>query len=336
MALKKRTSLQEVADHIGITKMTVSRYLKNPSLVAEKTGVKIAEALELLNYIPNRAPDMLPNSRSYAFGVLVPSLSNQVFTDVVRGIEEVAEAANYQCMLAHYGYNQSIEEKRIEYLLSYHVDALLLCENHHSPYCQRLLASANIPVIEMMDVVSSPSALAVGFDNEKAAYQMVKTLHQQGYKQVVYLAAQMDARTLARQSGYERAQVHSKQTCITISTKNSSSISEGKVLMAKVLQEYPQADAVFCTNDDLAAGAVFECLSRGISIPSTIAVAGFHGHEFGQQMTPQLASVITPRYLMGQQAAQLALQMIKKPDIQASSIVLPVSVSLGATIRVWA
>ncbi|MDL1322205.1 LacI family DNA-binding transcriptional regulator, partial [Yersinia pestis] len=84
---KKRPVLQDVADMVGVTKMTVSRYLRNPEQVSAVLQEKIALALDELGYIPNRAPDILSNATSHAIGVLLPSLTNQVFAEVLRGIE---------------------------------------------------------------------------------------------------------------------------------------------------------------------------------------------------------------------------------------------------------
>lgn len=104
MIKRKRPTLQDIATHLGITKMTISRYLRHPDSVAPETQAKIAQAIEHFGYIPNRAPDILSNAKSRAIGVLVPSLTNQVFADVIKGIELVSDKAGYQTMLAHYGY----------------------------------------------------------------------------------------------------------------------------------------------------------------------------------------------------------------------------------------
>lgn len=119
---KKRPSLQDVADRVGVTKMTVSRFLRNPEQVSEALRVKIARELDSLNYIPNRAPDILSNATSHAIGVLLPSLTNQVFAQVIRGIESVTDKYGYQTMLAHYGYQAEKEEERLISLLSYNID----------------------------------------------------------------------------------------------------------------------------------------------------------------------------------------------------------------------
>lgn len=97
---KRRPTLQEIADLTGVTKMTVSRYLRDPQAVAEATQERTA-AVEQLGYIPNRAPEILSNATSRAIGILIPSLSNQVFSALVRGIASVTRPAGYQTLLAH-------------------------------------------------------------------------------------------------------------------------------------------------------------------------------------------------------------------------------------------
>ncbi|MFZ6084547.1 LacI family DNA-binding transcriptional regulator, partial [Glaesserella parasuis] len=202
---RKRPTLQHIADHLGITKMTISRYLRNPEAVAHETGLRIAEAITEFGYIPNRAPDILSNAKSRAIGVLVPSLTNQVFADVIKGIELVTDKAGYQTMLAHYGYSQEKEEQRIESLLSYNVDGIILSENHHSKRTLKMLEVANIPVIEIMDSSEIGIQQAVGFDNISAAQSMVETMISRGHKNIVYFTARMDKRTKLKMQGYEQA-----------------------------------------------------------------------------------------------------------------------------------
>lgn len=151
---KKRPGLQDVADQIGVTKMTVSRYLRDPDRVSQALQGKIAAALDRLGYIPNRAPDILSNATSRAIGVLLPSLTNQVFAEVLRGIEQVTDANGYQTMLAHYGYSPELEELRLTSLLSYNIDGLILSERHHTPRTLKMIEVAGIPVVKIMDCVA--------------------------------------------------------------------------------------------------------------------------------------------------------------------------------------
>ncbi len=167
---KKRPVLQDVADRVGVTKMTVSRFLRNPEQVSVALRGKIAAALDELGYIPNRAPDILSNATSRAIGVLLPSLTNQVFAEVLRGIESVTDAHGYQTMLAHYGYKPEMEQERLESMLSWNIDGLILTERTHTPRTLKMIEVAGIPVVELMDSQSPCLDIAVGFDNFEADF----------------------------------------------------------------------------------------------------------------------------------------------------------------------
>ncbi|NBI13811.1 gluconate operon transcriptional repressor GntR [[Haemophilus] felis] len=328
----KRPTLQDIATHLGITKMTVSRYLRNPDSVAKETQQRIAQAIELFGYIPNKAPNILSNAKSRAIGVLVPSLTNQVFADVIKGIEQITDPAGYQTMLAHYGYSLQKEEQRIESLLSYHIDGLILSENHHSERTLKMLQVANIPVIEMMDSSQLGTQQAVGFDNISAAQAMVETMIARGKQHIVYFCARMDKRTKLKMQGYEQAMQKHGFTSHSLVTEEPSSFTLGSQQLRQALDQFPELDGIFCTNDDLAIGALFECQRLGIKVPEQIAIAGFHGHDVGQSLTPQLATVITPRLQIGRVAAQELLQRISGVPQQSSIIDLGYQIHLGESI----
>ncbi|HCH51453.1 MAG TPA: HTH-type transcriptional regulator GntR [Proteus sp.] len=329
---KKRPSLQDVADRVGVTKMTVSRFLRNPEQVSEALREKIARELDSLNYIPNRAPDILSNATSHAIGVLLPSLTNQVFAEVIRGIESVTDKYGYQTMLAHYGYRAEKEEERLLSLLSYNIDGLILAERHHTPRTLKMLETAGIPVVEIMDSVSPCFDSAVGLDNVEASYQMVNEMIQRGCKRVIYLGARQDERTIMRLQGYEKAMHNANLPTGNVMTPKSSSYSLGAELLHAARQQYPDLDGLYCTNDDIAIGAVFECQRVGIAVPNEIAISGFHGHDVGQVMTPRLASIFTPRDEMGQQAADLLLKRMKGKTTRGQIIDVGFRIITGESI----
>lgn len=332
MVKKKRPTLQDIADRVGATKMTVSRCLRGGDNVSERMRERIFAEAEALGYIPNRAPDLLSKSTSHAIGVLLPSLTNQVFADVIKGIESVTEPAGYHLMLAHYGYSQEIEERSLSSLLSYNVDGVILSESQHTERTLRMLGTAGVPTVEIMDTHTPPFEQGVGFDNVRAAYDMVTEMIRRGRKHVVYLAVRLDARTLQRQQGYTRAMEEAGLKPVTLRSEQRSSFSVGATLLGRILEENPDTDAIFCTNDDVAIGAFYECQRRGIAVPGRMAIAGFHGHDVGQVMVPRLASVVTPREAVGQRAASELLARLKGQAISEVCIDLGYRIECGGTL----
>ncbi len=329
---KKRPTLQDIADRVGVTKMTVSRCLRDPAQVSEAIREKVEQAVEDLGYIPNRAPDILSNAKSNAIGVLVPSLTNQVFAEVIRGIESVTTPAGYQTMIAHYGYSEELEEQSIASLLSYNVDAIILSENVHTDKARKMLQIASIPVVEIMDSYSPRIEQAVGFDNTQAAKEMTKAMLAQGREHIAYFAARMDERTRLKMEGYRQALAEVGKTEITLQTEAASSFTLGSKLLGEVLDKYPYVDGIFCTNDDLAIGALYECQRRRISIPEQMAIAGFHGHDISQVMIPKLATVLTPREEIGKVAAQQLIERLKGSQEWPACIDLGYQIELGESV----
>jgi len=329
---KKRPTLQDVADVVGVTKMTVSRYLKDATQVSEPLQKKIGKALDHLSYIPNRAPNILSKSRSNAIGVLLPSLTNQVFAEVIRGIESVIEPAGYQTMLAHYGYNNETEEARIITLLSCNVDGLIISESYHTEKVRKMLSVAGIPVIEIMDSVSPPIEQAIGIDNQAAAYAMTELMIQKGRKKIAYFAARMDQRTLFKVQGYEAAMQDNGLIPFSLKAREASSFTLGAHFLEEALEKQPDIDGIFCTNDDLAIGALYACQRKGIQVPDDIGIAGFHGHDITRVMVPLMATVITPRKEMGRLAAQHLLSRLQGNPIEESIIDLPFQLDAGETL----
>ncbi|TGG93190.1 gluconate operon transcriptional repressor GntR [Natronospirillum operosum] len=328
----RRPTLQDIADRVGATKMTVSRCLRQADSVSPDLRDKIFAVAEELGYIPNRGPDILSKSTSRAIGVLVPSLTNQVFADVIKGIESVTEPAGYHLMLSHYGYSAELEERSLSSLLSYNVDGVILSESQHTERTRRMLDTAGIPAVEIMDTHLPPLQQAVGFDNVRASFDMVSAMIERGRRHIVYLALRLDARTLQRQQGYVQAMEANGLRPETLRSTARSSYSVGASLMAELLQQHPDTDGIFCTNDDVAVGAYFECLRRRVPVPDQISIAGFHGHDVGQVMAPRLASVVTPREAVGETSARELLHRIQGRPISETVIDLGYRIEVGGTL----
>ncbi|AMG30469.1 LacI family DNA-binding transcriptional regulator [Grimontia hollisae] len=329
---KNRTTLQDIADRVGITKMTVSRYLRNPDAVAEKTRDKIAAAIEALGYIENKAPAMLSKSSSRAIGVLLPSLSNQIFAAFVQGIEAVTNAHGYEILLAHFGYDENEEEQKIASLLSYHVDGLILTESHHTPRTLQMIQTAGLPVVETMEIPAQPIDMAVGLDHVAASYDVVKRMLDSGKRNIAYFGARLDTRTRLRMQGYDNAMQEAGLAPIHMLTEEHSSFSLAETLLARALDAHPDLDGVFCTNDDIATGTLLSALQRGIKVPEQLAVVGYNALDIGQSVRPTLTSVDTPRYEIGKKSAELLLARLKGEPIKEKVIDLGYRITHGESL----
>jgi LacI family gluconate utilization system Gnt-I transcriptional repressor len=301
-----------VASLAGVSTMTASRALSQPRLVSEGTRVKVEQAVAELGYVPNRAARALASSQSRVIVVLVPSLSNAVFSDVLDGIHDAVEAGQFQLLIGNTRYSNVEEEKLLTTYLQSNPDGVLLSGLSHSAHVQRVLGSTRIPIVSMMDLAEGPHDLSVGFSQFDAGAAMTRHLISRGHRRIAFIGAQLDDRTLRRADGYRAAMQAAGLAApeLEVMTAEPSTIALGAELMRRTLAARPDCDAVFCCNDDLAHGAIFHCQRQGIRVPEDVAVAGFNDLPASAWMMPSLTTVDTPRYRIGYEAASLLLDVI--------------------------
>ncbi len=327
----QRVTLQDIAQLAGVTKMTVSRYLRTPDKVAPDTAIRIAQVMEEVNY--NVDPDNMIYAAAHnpRIGILIPSFNNQIFSDLLAGIESVTSSQGYQTLVVNYDYNNEREEEQIIHLLSCHLSGLILTESVHTLRADKYLNAADIPIAQLMDIDPQPNRIMVGFDNVQAAFDMTSTLLASGKRNIVYFGSMSDVRDQKRYRGYSKAMEDAGLTPRNISPNTLSSVSIGAGMLSLARQMYPLTDGIFCTNDDIAVGVLQECLRLQIAVPAKMAISGFHGLDIGLVTTPSLASVITPRFEMGKVAAEILLKKIKRiPTIE--HVDLHYRISLGGTL----
>lgn len=308
-----RTTLEEVAVLAGVSTMTASRALSQPQLVSEATRMRVHEAVSQLGYVPNRAARALASSQSRVIAVLVPSLSNAVFSAVLDGIHDAIEASQYQVLIGNTHYSDAEEEKLLNIYMQSHPDGILLSGLSHSPAVERMLAGSRVPIVSMMDLGDDKAQMSVGFSQYEAGVAMTRHLLERGYKRVAFIGAQLDERMLRRVDGYRAAMqaagLHDPRLEVMVAER--STIELGAELMRETLGRAPDCDAVFCCNDDLAYGAIYYCQRQGIRIPQQVAIGGFNDLQASAWMVPALTTIETPRYRVGYEAASLLLQTIE-------------------------
>jgi LacI family gluconate utilization system Gnt-I transcriptional repressor len=324
-----RATLEEVAGLAGVSTMTASRALSQPRLVSEATRARVEQAVVALGYVPNRAARALASNRSGVIVVLVPSLSNAVFTAVLDGIHDAIQASEYQLLIGNTRYSDAEEEKLLRIYLQSDPDGILLPGLSHSPAVARMLETLQVPVVSMMDLAETPSTLSVGFSQLEAGMALTRHLLGKGYRRIAFVGAQLDERTLRRADGWRQAMRDAGlfDPSLEIMTPQPSTVALGAELMRRVLAEAPACDAVFFCNDDLAHGALYHCRRAGIEVPRQVAVAGFNDLPASSLMVPSLTTVDTPRYQVGYQAASLLLDLIAGKAPAARRI------DLGFTLR---
>lgn len=309
---RRRPTLADVARLVGVSTMSASRAISHPELVSDELRGRIEKAIRELGYMPNRAARALASARSNVIAVLIPSLSNAVFTDVLAGVQDALDADGYQILIGNTRYSDAEEEKLLAIHLQSNPDGVLLTGLTQSENVRRMLAATQIPTVSMMDLSPDPQRHAVGLSQFAAGQTITRHLLDRGYRRIAFLGAQLDERTLKRADGYRAAlrEAGLYDPAREVLVPDPSTIALGAELIGRLLAVAPDCDAVFCCNDDLAYGAIFQCQRRGIHVPRQLAVCGFNDLPPSAWMNPSVTTIATPRYRVGFEAASLLKRLI--------------------------
>jgi LacI family transcriptional regulator, gluconate utilization system Gnt-I transcriptional repressor len=334
---RARSKLSDVAQRAGVSAVTVSRALRRPEMVSPQLRERIDSAIKDLAYIPNRAASILASSRSNVIGVIVSSLTNGVFVDYLRALHDMFQPKGFQVMVLNSRYSPLEEERAIVTLLGQHPEALILTDVDQTPYARELLEHAGIPIIQTMSLTDAPIDINIGISQYEAGALATRHLLELGHRRIGALAARLDSRARARLAGYVDAMRKSglyDEALVELSPIPST-VKQGGELFSALRARCPDLEAVFCGNDDLALGVLFECGRRGIAVPDELSVVGFNDLEFAASAHPALTSIAVPRHEMGRLSAQIILEIIrgsgKRPA--ATRIDLGFKLSLRASTK---
>ena len=318
---RKRSTLADVASLAGVSAVTVSRALRRPDMVSAKLHDRIQAAVRELAYVPDVAASRLASNRTHTIGVIVSSLTNGVFADYINALHDNLLPAGYQVLILSTRYSEGEEEKAIATLLGQHPEAIIIVGVDQSEHSRRLLEHSGVPVIQTFQLADDPIDINLGLDQQQAAFEATKTLLDLGHRKVGVIASRLDARARARLDGYSRAMreagLYDEKWLAT--TPQQTCVKAGGDLLARLIDAGNRPEAVFCCDDLLALGVLFECQRRHIKVPDEMSIIGFNNLEFAACAEPPLATVTTPRYEMGKMAAEIVRKIIESGERPADN-----------------
>ena len=308
-----RATINDVAKKAQVGAITVSRMLRDPSKVSPELRGRIEAAIKDLNYIPDPKARALASGQANVIGVLIPSLSNIVFSDMLRGIHDVLADTGYQAQIGNTRYSREEEDRLVSLFVGQRPAAMIVTGTDQSAQSRDILANAGVPVVQVIELGPDPIDMMIGLSHTEAAETVVAHLHDQGYRRIGFVVARKDPRAFQRLAGYRSAMARLglAEAVRVAETERASSVACGRELLGDLLDSHPDTNAVFCANDDLAMGALFECMARGISVPGQLGITGFNDLDMMAAAVPGLTSVRTNRYEIGEMAARMVLDRLR-------------------------
>lgn len=316
MAAEKQplATMEDVAQAAGVSRMTVSRALRDDGLVSDRTRKRILEIVEKMGYLPDQMAGSLSTKRSGFVATLVPSINNVHYGKMVQSLTEVLEKTGQQILLGHTDYSSLREEALVEGLLKRRPEAIALPYDGHSKRTIKLLKHAQVPVVQLWETPPKPIGYTVGFSNEAVSYNMTEELIQLGYKNIAFLCETNDewTRGAARRTGFRKAMEDAGLSAHRMIRFGNPpmSIKDGYFVGKNLKQYYDDIDCVFCVSDAPAFGMLTALKEQGVSIPGEIGIAGFGDFEVARFSTPSITTVKFDPEQLGRITGELITQLI--------------------------
>lgn len=314
-----RPTIADVAARAGVGAITVSRALRAPHKVSPRLRASIDAAIRELQYVPDLNARALASHRTDVVAVLVPSLTQNIFSDVVRGVYDGLEDSGLHIEIDNTRYSVELEETHVQRILRHHPAGIIVSGVEQSDATRKMLDKAGCPVVQIMDLTDDPIQKIIGFSHERAGYEMTRHLVEVGYRRVAYFSGWMNTRSLERLQGYRRAleeagiydpaligQMGNREDDLAGARQSYqyqfSTATMGRQLMMEMLDRQPDVDAVFCNNDVLSIGALFACNARAVPVPQQVGIAGFNDFDYMEAAHPPLTSLRIHRWRCGYEA----------------------------------
>ncbi|HKJ46661.1 MAG TPA: LacI family DNA-binding transcriptional regulator [Balneolales bacterium] len=318
MDTDKKYSMQDVAKEANVSIATVSRVLNNQTTVNEETAKRVLQVARRLDYRPNRVARRMrvKNTDSLVIGLIIADMENPFFSEIARGVEDVAYQNKNAVMVCNSDEQPEKERFYLETLISERVAGLIIAPTTGNYEILHKLSDENFPMICVDRHPENLNLDTVTINNELGAYQAVKRLINLGHRRIgIINGLQGLSTTNERFNGYKKAL---KETGIPLDEDlivfENSRQSGGREGIKKLIKLKTLPTAVFVTNNLMTLGFLEETYTQNLNIPGDIALVGFDDMPWSAALNPPLTAVKQPGYELGVTAAELLLKRLKEPN----------------------
>jgi DNA-binding LacI/PurR family transcriptional regulator len=332
-------TIKDIAKQAGVAHTTVSRAMRGSSLISTETTQRIQMIATEMGYRPSAAARTLKTNRSQALGVIIRNVSDPFFSEILQGIEEVAQASGYSLFMAASQRDHEHEQAIVQDMVERRVDGIIICSTPVSTEQSHQLASFGVPIVMVNNQAAEEYRYSIYHDDMDGSRQVTHHLIELGHRKIAYLGnANAGRSTLDRQAGFQQelglagiaipaGYIHQAQ---------SGCPENGLAGLEHFLTLPILPTALVCYNDMMALGVLQGLQSAGILVPAQMSVTGFDNIIFSAYTNPPLTTFDQPKRFIGAEAARLVLGLLNGSEESAGPKIQMLKGSLlvrGSTAR---
>lgn len=319
-------TIYDVAREANVSMATVSRVVNGNQNVKPATRKKVLEVIERLEYRPNAVARGLASKKTTTVGVIIPDISNNIYAEAARGIEDIATMYRYNIILANSDQNEEKELTLLDTMLGKQVDGIVMMSDAVTPKLRQSMEHSPVPIVLAGSVDELDRFASVNINYFQASYEAVQMLIENGHKRIAFVSGPMQNtinskfKLEAYKKALEDANIPADENLI-VSDEGTydSGVEAWETLSA--LDEPPTA--FFAGSDELAIGIIHGAQDNGKHVPEDIEVISFENSKLARMVRPQLTSVVFPLYDIGAVAMRLLTKIMNKETVENHSVIIP-------------
>jgi LacI family gluconate utilization system Gnt-I transcriptional repressor len=315
-------TLLDVAAKAGVSSMTVSKVMRGVGNISEETRQRVRRAADELGYLPNNLAGSLSSRKSRMVAVIIPSISDIVFSEVLSGVNAVLRPIGLHTFIGESHFDPGIEADLIREMLSFRPAGLLLNGGMaRSAASEKLLERRNCPAIQLWDCDNEDLDFSAGPSHAEAGRLVAAHFLERRLRRIAYVGAELEKdlcarwRYLALRSSLASANID----VISMVCENRPRQAEtGRALTQQLIRNHPEIQAIHFLNDAMALGGLSYLHEAGIAVPEQMSVVGFNGTSIPNTVRTRLTTIDVPRAAIGKTAAQALLNILADVHLNRS------------------
>lgn len=317
-------TIYDVAREANVSMATVSRVVNGNPNVKPTTRKKVLDTIERLGYRPNAVARGLASKKTTTVGAIIPDISSTFFSELTRGIEDIATMYKYNIILSNSDQNKEKEIHLINTMFEKQVDGIVFMGGEITEEHIQQFKTSRVPVVLAATHDENNELPSVNIDYEIGAYEATKHLIETTKEQPAFVTGADTIQSNGlKMEGYLRAL---KDANITVDesliVQDDSSYNGGMDGVDKLLDK-GKPSSIFVATDEMAVGVIHGIQDRGLHVPNDIEVCGFNNTRIAMMVRPTLTTIVQPMYDIGAVAMRLLTKYMNKEDVEENNVILP-------------
>lgn len=318
-------TIYDVAREANVSMATVSRVVNGNPNVKPSTRKKVLETIERLGYRPNAVARGLASKKTTTVGAIIPDISSIFYSELTRGIEDIATMYKYNIILSNSDQNKEKELRLIETMLEKQVDGIIFMGGEITEEHVQQFKNANVPVVLAATQDASNELPSINIDYQRAAYEATKMLIESTNEQPALVTGNefIQSNGLKYKGYVEAIEEASLEFDESLVIEEECTYNGGLLAVEALLEKGVKSKAIFVTTDEMAVGVIHGLQDKGIRVPEDVQVFGFNNTRISLMVRPTLTTVVQPMYDIGAVAMRLLTKYMNKEEVDEHTVILP-------------